>query len=134
MGRDAACVKSEVLIVKTNHNTKNIFAWTAFYTEFADRLLLYKEKRPELLILFKGAFASLRMKYPFMDNGEPVDDICPLTVFGCFNKGISDATRISLISAIGGKLGVQTEAPSKFDGIPVLNNMRAWFFRYKSRS
>ena len=70
--------------------TSESFAWTTFYTEFADKLLHYKDKRPELLALLKNVFENIGMKYPFMFNGEVIDDICPFTVFSCFNKGITD--------------------------------------------
>jgi 5-methylcytosine-specific restriction protein B len=108
------------------------FRWTKYYSEFADKLLPYKQKRIELLAILKASFDELGINYPFMDNGEPIDDICPFTVFGCFNKGITNQNRIALMQAIGDKLGVKTATPSSFDGIPVLNNMNAWFFAYKA--
>lgn len=111
----------------------NSFAWTSFYMEFADRLLQYKDKRPELLTLLKEVYDNLGLRYPFMDkSSQPIDDICPFTVFGCFNKGITNKNRIALMDAIGSKIGVKAALPTEFDGIPVLNNMQAWFFAYKA--
>ena len=107
------------------------FPWTSFYMEFADKLLQYKDKRSELLTLLREVYDNLGLRYPFIEKGEPLDDICPFTVFGCFNKGISEKNRIALMGGIGSKLGVKTPAPTKFDGIPVLNNMLAWFFSNK---
>jgi 5-methylcytosine-specific restriction protein B len=100
--------------------------------EFADKLLPYKNNRSKLLELIKGVFDNLGLRYPFMENGKPIDDICPFTVFGCFNKGITNDNRIMLMKGIGGLLGVKAEVPVEFDGIPVLNNMRAWFFSGKT--
>ena len=34
---------------------------------------------------------------------------------------------------LGNKIGVPEEVPTKFQGIPVLNNLKAWFFRYKEQ-
>jgi 5-methylcytosine-specific restriction enzyme B len=110
----------------------NKFKWAGFYSEFADKLLLFKNNRGELLSILKAEYDALNMRYPFIDENEPVDDICPFTVFGCFNKGITDDNRIALMSAIGEKIGVNAETPKEFSGIPVLNNMRAWFFAYKT--
>ena len=107
------------------------FAWTTYYMEFADKLLPFKNNRTELLSIIKDAYDNLEMKYPFMDHGVPLDDICPFTVFGCFNKGITEKNRIALMQLIGSKLGVNTVIPTRFDGIPVLNNLSAWFFAYK---
>lgn len=114
-----------------NSNTNTAFAWTTFYSEFADKLLLFKNNRTQLLLDIKDSYDSLGMKFPFMDNGELLDDICPFTVFGCFNKGITNDNRIALMKSLGSKLGVISEVPTQFDGIPFLNNLRAWFFEYK---
>jgi len=101
--------------------------------EFANKLLMYKNKRSRLLELLKDVYAKLDLHYPFTEkNGAPLDDICPFTVFGCFNKKISDENRIALMEGIGSRLGVKAEIPTEFNGIPVLNNMRAWFFSYKT--
>jgi 5-methylcytosine-specific restriction protein B len=117
----------------SNIQLKNQFTWTSFYIEFADKLLAYKNNRPQLLELLKGVYEDLGLRYPFTEkDGMPIDDICPFTVFGCFNKGISNENRIALIKGISGKLGVKAAVPTEFDGIPVLNNMRAWFFSFKS--
>jgi 5-methylcytosine-specific restriction protein B len=118
----------------SNFQLKNQFAWTSFYMEFADRLLPYKNKRPQLLELLKGVYEDLGLRYPFIEKeGLPIDDICPFTVFGCFNKGITNENRIALMKSIGNILGVKAPVPSEFDGIPVLNNMKAWFFADKSK-
>ncbi len=101
--------------------------------EFSDKLLPFKNNRQQLLALIKGVFDNLGFRYPFMENDEPIDDICPFTVFGCFNKRITNENRIALMQGIGGKLGVKATVPTEFDGIPVLNNMKAWFFSGKSK-
>ncbi|SOC19529.1 5-methylcytosine-specific restriction protein B [Ureibacillus xyleni] len=114
--------------------TTNIpdLSWTTFYMEFADKLLNYKTRRHELLHILEEVFDHLNMRNPFIENGEPLDDIDPFTVFGCFNKGIKNDNRISLMENIGKKIGVTVPVPTEFDGIPVLNNMKAWFFAYKN--
>lgn len=115
-----------------NNQSNQTFSWTAFYMEFADKLLQYKDKRPELLQLIKSVYDGLEMRYPFMDHGQLLDDICPFTVFGCFNKGITNKNRIAIMEELRNKLGITSEVPIEFEGIPVLNNMKAWFFGYKA--
>ncbi|MDD2234872.1 MAG: AAA family ATPase, partial [Desulfitobacteriaceae bacterium] len=105
--------------MESNIQAKNSFAWTSFYMEFADKLLPYKNNHPQLLELIKGVFDNLSLRYPFMENGQPIEDICPFTVFGCFNKGITNENRIALMKGIGSKLGVKAAVPTEFDGIPV---------------
>ena len=108
------------------------FPWVNYYTEFADRLLAFKNRRSELLELLHAVFSGLKIKDPFTESSEPMEDICPFTVFGCFNKGLTDQNRIAIMSAIGEKMGMQAEAPHDLTGIPVLNNMHSWFFWSKA--
>ena len=107
------------------------FDWTVFYAEFADKLLQYKNNRAELLTLLEEAHRQAGLRYPFMDGERPLDDICPFTVFGAFNKGITTGNRVALMKALAARLDVEAAVPSEFDGVPVLSNMHAWFFAYK---
>ena len=100
--------------------------------EFADKLLMYKGKRAELLAIIEDAHRQAGLKHPFMENGQPFEDICPFTVFGAFNKGITTENRIAIMKALADHINIQRPVPSNFDGIPVLNNMNAWFFGYKA--
>lgn len=111
--------------------SKDTYEWIPFYKEFADRLLPYKNKRQELIGILLDIFKKIGMNYPFMDNGEPGEDICPFTVFGSFNKGITDDNRKSIMRELGARIGVHADIPDTFDGVPVLNNMKSWFFGYK---
>ena len=62
----------------------------------------------------------------------PLQDICPFTVFGAFNKGLTDENRQTIAGELGRFLEVTEPAPSSFAGIPVLNNLQSWFFNYAS--
>lgn len=111
----------------------NAFAWTSFYRDFADKLLLYKDRRQEFLSMPEEVYANLNIRYPFTENGELIDDICPFTVIGAFNKGITDENRTAIAEGIGKEIGVNAAVPRGFEGIPVLNNMKVWFFAYKDQ-
>ena len=108
------------------------FRWTAYYMEFADKLLAYKNNRKDLMVQLEVAHKQAGLRYPFVDHGRLMDDVCPFTVFGAFNKGITTSNRITLMSLIGEKIGVTTLVPSEFEGVPVMNNMLAWFFGYEA--
>jgi len=117
-----------------DNNVQSAFAWTDFYTEFADRLLLFKDERGKLLEIIKNAYEQLNLKYPFVEkDGSPFEDVCPFTVFGCFNKGITTENRIAIMDVLGKQIGVQKSAPQEFNGVPFLNNLKAWFFRNKDK-
>lgn len=108
------------------------FKWTPFYMEFADKLKEYANKRSELIGEIQKIYQTLNMKLPTLEKkGSPVVDIDPFTVFGLFNKGISDANRIAIASEFAKVFSVTAEVPDSFKGIPVLNNMKATFYWFK---
>ncbi len=108
------------------------FQWTEFYMELASALLPYKNNRSELIAKLKTIFADAGMNFPFKERGKEVyEDICPFTVFGSFNKGITNANRIALLEQFAKQFSIKSAVPTEFDGIPVVMNLSAWFFAYK---
>lgn len=108
------------------------FQWTEFYMELASALLPYKNNRSDLIAKLKTIFADAGMNFPFKERGKEVyDDICPFTVFGSFNKGITNANRIALLEQFAKQFSIKAAVPTEFDGIPVVMNLSAWFFAYK---
>lgn len=108
------------------------FQWTEFYMELATALLPYKNNRSNLIAKLKTIFADAGMNFPFKERGKEVyDDICPFTVFGSFNKGITNANRIALLEQFAKQFSIKAAVPTEFDGIPVVMNLSAWFFAYK---
>ena len=101
---------------------------------FADALLLQKANRTPLLEKIRQLSLTLPLvpytKDVYADGFGTLNDICPFTVLGIFNRGLTDTNRIAIASGLASFLGVTVPVPQKFDGIPVLNNQRSWFFRY----
>ncbi len=108
---------------------KDKFSWIPFYTDFADKLLTFKNNRKDLISLIEKVYLDIPMKLPKLDNGDIID-IDPFTVYGLFNKGITDNNRIKIINAFKKELGINKETPTEFNGIPVLNNMHATFYYF----
>lgn len=107
------------------------FRWVAFYSEFADILLQYKSNRTTLLEKLADIFDEVGIKLPKLESdGFPVD-IDPFTVFGLFNKGISESNRIAIVKAIAKAFEVKAEVPTEYPGVPVLNNLKALFYYFK---
>lgn len=108
------------------------FQWTSFYMELASALLKYKNNRSELIGILKTIFSDAEMNFPFKEKGKEVyEDICPFTVLGSFNKGITNANRIALLEQFAKQFSIKAAVPTEFDGIPVVMNLSAWFFAYK---
>ena len=107
------------------------FKWVSFYMEFATKLLEYRDDRTSLIEKLQNVYSNIGMKLPKLDKETIPKDIDPFTVFGLFNKGISDANRISILSGIKDIFEIVSYVPDDFSGIPVLNNMMATFYAFE---
>ncbi|MEB3186170.1 MAG: AAA family ATPase [bacterium] len=111
------------------------FQWIAFYEAVAEKLLSFAENRTALVAAIHEIgklvprFQILQDKFPDGSTG-PLKDICPFTAMGIFNRSMTDANRMLIASELARFLGVTIQIPSSFEGIPVLNNQRSWFFSY----
>lgn len=109
------------------------FDWINFYSELATKLLSFKNDRKTLIEKIKSVYTSIDMKIPKLDSGEEIIDIDPFTVFGLFNKGITNSNRLSIITGIANEFEIEAKIPDNFDGIPVLNNLKATFYGFDKR-
>ena len=111
---------------------KKEFKWISFYTKFASKLLEYKHCRIALLQKIINAFADIDMKMPRLEpDGVSPQDVDPFTIFGMFNKGLTNANRSKIIRGFAKEFGIMTDIPEEFPGIPVLNNMMANFYLFE---
>lgn len=110
----------------------NKYDWTEFYTEFAVKLLGYRDRRQELVEKVYEAFADIDVNMPKLENdGVAVDDIDPLTVFSLFNRNYTDENRRIIITELKRIFGVVAHVPESFDGIPTVNFMNATFYPFE---
>ena len=107
------------------------FKWVSFYMEFATKLLEYKADRVSLIEKLQNVYSGTGMKLPKLETDNVPKDIDPFTTFGLFNKGITDAKRISILGGIKSLFGIEADVPDDFSGIPVLNNMMATFYAFE---
>ena len=115
-----------------------LFQWADFYEAIAEKLLAYASNRAPLIQGIHQiaqrvqGLGYLQDKFPDGSSG-PLQDICPFTVMGTFNRGMTDANRKLIAAELAQLLGVTVPVPATFEGIPVLNNQRSWFFRYADK-
>jgi len=107
------------------------YGWIDFYMELADKLLPFKTSRPELIQKIKHVYVNVGIKLPKLESDNNPKDIDPFTVYGLFNKGISDVNRITIIKGIASEFGITAAIPDAFDGIPALNNLKATFYWFQ---
>jgi 5-methylcytosine-specific restriction enzyme B len=122
----------------TTSPEKQRFEWTDFYEAVAEKLLAYADNRAPLIAAIHEIgkhvpkFQILQDKFPDGSTG-PLDDICPFTAMGIFNRTMTDENRKRIAGELAKFLGVTIEVPPSFEGIPVLNNQRSWFFAYADK-
>jgi hypothetical protein len=121
---------------EANAGSKVSFDWPPFYKELAPKLLPYRTRQSDLLALLD----ELRKRgIPVTPNGDTdaggqsiaLDAIDPFTFYGSFNRGISKESRRQILTAIKERFGLGAAVPFEFEGIPILNNQKSWFFSRK---
>ncbi len=117
---------------------KQRFEWTDFYEAVAEKLLAHADDRTPLIEGIHEiasrvpGLTYLQDKFPDGTSG-PLRDICPFTTMGTFNRSMTDANRKTIAGELAKLLGVTVPVPPSFEGIPVLNNQRSWFFAYADK-
>ncbi len=117
---------------------KRRFIWTRFYEAVANKLISFRDKRGELVAGIHAIAARVdglsNLQDQFKDGTTgPLKDICPFTTMGIFNRGITDPNRKTIASELAKFLGVEEPVPDSFEGIPILNNQKSWFFGFDNK-
>lgn len=111
------------------------YTWIPFYTELAEKLLEYKVKR-NILISFIFAKDGLQNYSNYLhleDKTQKIDDIDPFSFMGIFNRGsLSLNNRIKILDKVKEKFEIKANVPTDFDGVPVLNYARMFFYNWSS--
>jgi len=114
------------------------FAWTKFYEQIADRLLPYRYDRSALVAGIREISSRIEglghLKEDHYTDGTVgfVKDICPFTVMGLFNRGITESNRKVIAAELARFLRVEEPVPESFESIPLLNNLKSWYFPFEN--
>lgn len=118
------CMKEEII-----KQTKMKFTWIPFYREFAEKLLKFRSDRKSLLEFIYSQRTEMKADY-LHDKDGSLTDIDPFTTMGIFNRGITEDNRLRTIALFKQFLGIDTDVPSDFTGIPILDNRKSHFFGF----
>ena len=80
----------------------------------ATKLLSFKNDRKALIEKIKAVYTAIDMKIPKLDSVDEIIDIDPFTVFGLFNKGITNSNRLSIITGIANEFEIEAKIPDNF--------------------
>jgi 5-methylcytosine-specific restriction enzyme B len=114
----------------------NTFTWIPLYKELARTLLGFRDRQPELVhilneIKHNTDIPIIRLvDAPKPANAPTLSVIDPFTFFATFNRGLKDQNRIGILKILKEKLRLQSDIPTDFNGIPLVDNMQSWFFPY----
>ncbi len=122
-------------ISRFGDSDKHRFNWTRFYEAVADQLLTFRDRRDELISGIHDIASTVDGLSNLQDqfaNGTnaPLNDICPFTAMGIFNRAITDENRKSIASKFASLLGVSEAVPDSFEGISIHSNRKSWFFGF----
>lgn len=112
------------------------FDWVQFYQKFANVLIDYKNKRIELIKNIEMVFENISdedINLPKLDYNGKINielGIDPFTIFGLFNRKISDDKRKKIINSIISVFDMNTSIPSSFKGCPRLDPRNATFYDF----
>lgn len=121
---------------KMNKDMK--FNWIPFYTELSEKLLQYKNKREELVefIYSEDGLGKYTNYLHTSDKSQKISDIDPFSFFGIFNTGNKRNAKIEnrkdILSRIKSKFDIKADVPSDFEGIPVLNYIRSFYYDWNN--
>ena len=103
------------------------------YRELARELAGWENRQTELVDFLEELRAEGFVVTPLHDrDGDGarflLREIDPFTFFGVFNRRIVSEQRLSILSRMKAHFNLKSELPEDFDGVPLLNNMKSWFF------
>jgi 5-methylcytosine-specific restriction protein B len=112
------------------------FTWIPLYQELADELVNWEDKQMELIEFLEELRNKGYVITPLQDKDEEgakflLEEIDPFTFFGSFNRQIREDQRRNILAEVKKFFSLQSALPSDFVGVPVLNNLRSWFFSYR---
>lgn len=111
-------------------NTVDQFLWVDFYQEFAKKLVDYKDNRAGLIKKVKEIYNLTGFPMPTLEKENNLVDIDPFTVFGLFNKKLTNTNRIKILEIVAKLFDLKSKVPTSFDALPVLINKNATYYRF----
>lgn len=116
----------------------NQFTWIDIYQELADHLLDFQNRQGELIQFLEGLRSEGYTILSLQDKGRDgerflLQEIDPFTFFAAFNRQIRDEQRTGILKKIKTQFNLQSQLPSDFAGVPIVNNQKSWFFSYHEK-
>jgi 5-methylcytosine-specific restriction enzyme B len=103
------------------------------YQELARELLTWEDRQEQLIDFLEELRAHGHVITSLQDrDGDGarflLREIDPFTFFGVFNRRIGMEQRLSILARMKDHFKLKSDLPEDFDGLPLLSNMKSWFF------
>lgn len=128
------CMKEYMGNMKKETKDKK-YTWIPYYKEFAEKLLQFRSNRKELLVMIYNHRKELHVDYLHDKEGKDdlLTDIDPFSIFGIFNRYIEHLNRLNAVRIFKDLLNLKSPIPDDFEGVPILNNQKSYFFGYRDK-
>lgn len=106
------------------------FTWIAFYKEFAQKLLQFRNDRTPLV---NWIYENLQGHIKYLKDapdGSRLPDLDPFTIFAIINRQITYDKKKEICNKLKQFLHISAAIPQDFDGVPEMNNMLSSFLGY----
>jgi 5-methylcytosine-specific restriction protein B len=116
--------------------TTQSFTWIPLYQELATKLAGWEKRQDELIAFLETLRQEGSVVTPLQDKDQAgtrflLEEIDPFTFFGVFNRKIGFDQRLAILVRMKQHFRLKSELPEDFDGVPLLNNLKSWFFPYQ---
>ncbi len=120
-------------MTKNTETMINNFTWIPIYQELANELAGWENRQEELISFLEELRSQGFVITPLYDKDSDgarflLKEIDPFTFLGVFNRRIGYDQRLAILSQMKQHFGLQGDLPEDFNGVPMLNNLRSWFF------
>jgi hypothetical protein len=115
-----------------------MFTWIPLYQEIARHVLELEQQQDELISVLRKlgeqGLPVITLSDREQGGGEiELREIDPFSFFASFNRGQRFDNRQRILEALKRQWDLRSDIPSEFEGIPVVNNLQSWFFRYTEK-
>src|ERR1041385_1200148 len=109
------------------------FTWIPLYQELARELTRWEKRQADLISFLEELRTQGFVITPLHDKDADgarslLSEIDPFTFLGVFNRRITYEQRVAILRQIKELFNLKSDLPEDFDGVPLLTNMRSWFF------
>lgn len=108
-----------------------MFTWLEIFSELSKWILPYRNRQAELCKILKDIGFEGNLVDEDQNGKKPLEVIDPFTFFAFFQKIKNADNRNAYLKKLKEEIGLLSEIPSDFYGLPSAQPMALWYFSYE---